>query len=614
MQSSLTKRDSKATTSTSPTRAPSGGGGDSRGLRGLDFESGARMLAPSQESGGTNSPSAPVRLSRGLPKPNLKSRLLGSTYTRVYALYSKVQKAKRGEGRALLEQLKAALEEWAGRKDESDERKPEVLALLDEVVSKLHAPPSPSGETTSESQTAPTTVPTTTTQVTPPTTTPPESTTTAPTTTPTTTTPESTPTTTTPESTTTPTTPESTTTTSQTPTVTPEPTTSNEPAWKQDRSILLPTAEIVRLSYDDCLLYLDSRPQAHVESLGRDNQFVGYAIGFDVEKTAQIAVRLILRTPDAVVERGASRAEAIRILTSQLRDKGIIRRLLSAEVRVVIVPANRLMTDLPEFAAQRGTYTFDGRPWDTVRGLGGQNTAITEENLLGIGQLDSSIGRKGWRDQTSMDNAIRTGNVAPNEAGRDGPTDSDAVMNNPGVYCDGYSTTNHEFFHTIHMFGLSRQDNQLIEREYNTKKSQPNTAQWADGPRLMPDGTTPSENYSSSTVYEYFAQTGCAFQGTNVGTDPYTGNTRNNGRSWVTANEPGLAGLLSRVCSDTELRNVNPTTARRAQEQQRNNPQPQPNGQTTTTQGQTGPQGQAPRTPSGPPPVTDTAMGFIQEK
>lgn len=411
--------------------------------------------------------------------------------------------------------------------------------------------------------------------------------------------------------------------TTPTPTTTPEPVKTEEvkpeakpevkqeevkpedPPWKKDPGLLLTVEDITKLSYEDCLTYLDTRPRDHVEGLGKDNKFVGYAIGFDVDKTAQLAVRIILRTPDAVVEKGASRAEAIRILTSQLRDKGIIRRLLAAEVRVVIVPANKLMTDLPEFAAQKGTYTFDGRPWDTVRGLGGQNTAITEENLLGIGQLDSSIGRKGWANQTAMDNAIKNGNVAPNEAGKDGPTDSDAVMNNPGVYCEGYSTTNHEFFHTIHMFGLSKQDNQLIQKEYDTKKSQPNTTQWADGPRTLPDGTTPSENYSSSTVYEYFAQTGCAFQGTNTGIDPYTGNARNNGRSWVTANEPGLAGLLGKICSDSELKNINPTTARKAQEDAKKKATaPTPTSVGTTPESK----------PSTPPPVTGGAMGFIQEK
>src|SRR5690606_1320531 len=160
------------------------------------------------------------------------------------------------------------------------------------------------------------------------------------------------------------------TTTTETPTT---PTTApTEPAWKTDPSIVLPASEVAKLSYADAIAYLDSRPSSVVPSLGTDRAFVGYIIGFDTDQCAQPAVRVILRTPDSVIEKGASRAEAIRILTSQLADKGIIRRLLANDARVIIVPKNKLMTDLPEFAAQKGTYTFDGRPWDTVRGLGGK--------------------------------------------------------------------------------------------------------------------------------------------------------------------------------------------------------------------------------------------------
>ena len=545
------------------------GSRQTRQLRGLDFASGQKMLDP-----GTSAPPSPGPAKRPMAMTEIQTRLNalgfncgevdGKIGVKTRAAIKAFQEANGLEVDGIVGPLTAAALRNAG------------------------------GGTTEVKTEAPVTTPTT-----------PEPKVEAPVTTPTTPEPKV------EAPVTTPTTPEvkveapvTTPTTTTTPEVKPEEPKPEEPAWKSDRSILLPVEDITKLSYEDCLVYLDSRPRDHVEALGKDNKFVGYAIGFDVEKTAQLAVRIILRTPDAVVEKGASHAEAVRILTSQLRDKGVIRRLLAAEVRVVIVPANKLMTDLPEFAAQKGTYTFDGRPWDTVRGLGGKNTAITEENLLGVTEMDSSIGRKGWANQAAMDNAIKSGNTAPNEAGKDGPTDSDAVMNNPGVYCEGYSTTNHEFFHTIHMFGLTKQDSQTIDKEYKAKKSMPKATHWADGPRLMPDGVTESENYASSTVYEYFAQTGCAFQGTNTGTDPYTGNPRNNGRSWVTTNEPGLAGIYSRVCSDTELKDVNPTQARKAQEEKKKKEATAPSGPMTG----------ATKTGTPPPPPVSTAMGFIQEK
>ena len=590
MQPELATRGAAPASATARSAEPAAGGAMARQLRGLDYAAGQQMLAPR--------PAAPAR---PMAMADIQTRLAALGYdpgpidgkigVKTRAAIKAFQEAKGLEVDGIVgSQTAAALQ--------AESLAPRGPASEAPVTTPTTAPAAPVTTPVTTAPEAPVTAPVTTPEapVTTPVTTAPEAPVTAPVTTPEApvtapvTTPEA-PVTTAPEAVVTP---------------TPEPK-PDEPAWKSNPSILLPVKDIIKLSYDDCLVYMDTRPSAHVESLGKDNQFIGYAIGFDVEKTAQLAVRIILRTPDSVVERGASRAEAIRILTSQLRDKGIIRRLLAAEARVIIVPSNKLMTDLPEFAAQRGTYTFDGRPWDTVRGLGSQNTAIAEENLLGS-DVDGSIGRAGWANQAAMDSALASGNTKPNEAGKAGPTDSDAVMNNPGVYCEGYSTTNHEFFHTIHMFGLSRQDNQLIEREYNAKKSQPNSVHWADGPRLMPDGVTPSENYASATVYEYFAQTGCAFQGTNTGTDPYTSNPRNNGRSWVTTNEPGLAGLLSRICSDSELRNVNPRAARKAQEDAKAASAPAP----------------APAAPIGgasaatpkttPPPAPTEAMGFIQEK
>ncbi|MCA9515104.1 MAG: hypothetical protein KC635_09200 [Myxococcales bacterium] len=656
----------------------SGGGGEekqattaSAPLRGMEFAAATSWLEPGAAESRTApppEPTAPVqaKLTGALPKPSLKSRIMKSTYTKVVALYDKVQKAKSKDEPSLLAQLQKALGEWLDHKDEDDDRRPAVKALLDEVSLKLNGPPQPTSTPTTTAPTSTSTPPTTTTPTTPTTTPTPKlvappllttptptpttptpttpTTTTAPTSTtpttsesttsptPTTPTPTSpttestttptTPTPTTPETTTTPTTttaPESTT----TPTTTETPTTPTtpEPAWKTDPSIVLPAAEIAKLSYDDAILYLDSRPSSVVQSLGKDNVFVGYIIGFDTDKCAQLAVRVILRTPDSVVEKGASRAEAIRILTSQLADKGVIRRLLANEARVIIVPKTMLMTDLPEFAKQKGTYTFDGRPWDVVRGLGGKNTAITEENLLGVGELDKSISRKGWKNQNAMDTAIKNGTTKANEAGKAGPTDADAVVNNPGVYCEGYSTTNHEFFHTIHNFGLSAVDNKTIQSEYDKKKKLPRATHWADGPRLMKDGKTDSENYSSSTVYEYWAQTGCAFQGTNTGTDPYTSNKRNNGRSWVTTNEPGLAAILSKVCSSTELKNVNPRAARKKQEEEEKKkatPTPTPSGTTAPTTAPTGGTTPTPTPPTGgttaptkTPPVPPTGSGVI---
>ncbi len=339
---------------------------------------------------------------------------------------------------------------------------------------------------------------------------------------------------------------------------------------------LLPVAEIIKLDYAALLNYLKTRPRDHVTTLRAEGAFRTRLRSFSTAELTQLTLTILIRTPDTVVDGPAARTEAFRILASQLQDKDIMMRLIENRVSVVIVPRDKLMTDLPEFASQRGRFTFDGRPWDITRGLGGRETAIAEENLLGLSSVSGSTARLGWDGQTSMEAARATDpNAMPAEGG------AGVQRFNPGVYCSGYSTTNHEFFHTIHQYGLSSADSQTIQTAYDAKKTEvpaappavegapapapltANDTEWADGIRRRLDGTA-SENYASSTVYEYFAQTGCAFQGTNTGVDPYTQRPRNNGRAWVLANEATLGPLLSKICSSTELTNVNPRDARAA--------------------------------------------------
>ncbi len=326
-----------------------------------------------------------------------------------------------------------------------------------------------------------------------------------------------------------------------------------------DPTVELPVTDLAKLSYVQLVQYLDTRDKGHVETLRSEAKFVDAVMKFSGEQVANIVVRIILRTPGSVVDRGGARDEAIRILTSQLRAKYIAKKLLTGDVLVVIVPKNVLMTDLPEFASLKDTYTFDGRPWDITRGSGGKNTAIAEENLLGedVG-TDPTMTKQGWNNQTDY------------EQDKNANTTTKKTRDyNPGVYCSGYSTTNHEFFHTIHQYGLPATDSGLIKQLYDAKKSQPNAVEWADGPRLD-QSNNPMENYASSTVYEYFAQTGCAYQGTNKGTDPSTGRPRNNGKGWVETNEPGLAGLIARTCADEELKGVNPSDLKKRNEAMQN--------------------------------------------
>lgn len=165
---------------------------------------------------------------------------------------------------------------------------------------------------------------------------------------------------------------------------------------------------------------------------------------------------------------GSQRGHA-RVLTAQLQNKKIARTGLAKNGYVVIVPRDKRMTDLAEFASLNNDKTLDERPWNSVRGVGDvvakdvvvgdvvvgevHYAAITEENLLG-GAPDPAVGG--------------------------------------GAYAEGYSTTSHEFAHMIHRTALTDADRTVITGGYTAKKNatddytQATADVWVDGPRINP--------------------------------------------------------------------------------------------------------------------------------
>lgn len=160
--------------------------------------------------------------------------------------------------------------------------------------------------------------------------------------------------------------------------------------------------------------------------------------------------------------------------------------LKKAKVEIVIIPHDKKMTDLDQFKALKGTNTFDGRLWDDVRGSGGMATpsgtfalAAPEENLTTI----------------------------------------------PGVadpYGKGYSVGMHEFAHTLHLKGLTDDQNKSIDKLFADRTT-------AGGPW--------TEAYGSSNKLEYFAQSTNAFFGMNQGIGQ-------NGRDWLEKNDPDMCKFL----------------------------------------------------------------------
>lgn len=173
------------------------------------------------------------------------------------------------------------------------------------------------------------------------------------------------------------------------------------------------------------------------------------------------------------------------------------RRLQRAHVALVIVPRDRRMTELAEFANLKGTSTIDGRAFDDVRGSGGMAAgglwaiAIPEENLV--------------------------------EAGTSGPRMADGTAPNP--YADGYSVGLHELAHTVEAKGLDSKEKKRVVELYEARKL-------AGGPW--------TEAYGASNEREYFAQSTNCYFGQN-------GGVGQNGEAWLQANDPAMYTFLGTV-------------------------------------------------------------------
>ncbi|MFI9782678.1 hypothetical protein ACIHEI_04075, partial [Kitasatospora sp. NPDC051984] len=222
---------------------------------------------------------------------------------------------------------------------------------------------------------------------------------------------------------------------------------------------------------------------------------------------AKVAADLIVHVDPRAEQAPSARHEAQQQVARMLQDPDTAAQLMKSGADVVIVPKDVRMTDVPELHNLRGgTNDSDaggGRGYDDMRGSGGKHSAVTEENLLG--------------ERTTIG------------AG--------------GHYADGYSTTTHEFSHTLHEHGLTPADKQTITDAFNKKKADAQdptkSVQW-------PDGSRPG-NYSSQDQHEYFAQATNAYLGTNHGHDAFTREPRNNGPEWVKQHEPDLYPLLKKL-------------------------------------------------------------------
>lgn len=215
----------------------------------------------------------------------------------------------------------------------------------------------------------------------------------------------------------------------------------------------------------------------------------------------RLAAELMVEVPQGTDRPVSARAVAHDLISRMLPNPRIARTLLGRGARVVVLPRDTPLTDLPFAHHLRGAATRDGRPWDTVRGARiGAHAVIPEENLLGEYQR-----------------------TAP--------------------YPDGFSSAVHEMAHLIHVIAMDDASKQLIEDAYVARRAEGPDESWPDGIRRDVLGN-PVDNYSSTDVYEYFAQLSNVYFGVNAGLDKATRRKKPNGAEWVVDHEDGLRPLL----------------------------------------------------------------------
>ena len=331
--------------------------------------------------------------------------------------------------------------------------------------------------------------------------------------------------------------------------------------------------EITKVNLQQHLRQALTRHRMKIRSIAEDD-FETLSEELNCSQWGQFVGEMILKIPSEVSNKAGCRREALRILTAMMgANPELGRGILQKKVEVVVVPKDVGMTHLPEFTDLKGERTFDGRDWDTVRGVGNVTQWKSLKSIKrGDGVKPSDMKRGRILLAITEENLLGTA----------------TTVDGAGCYARGYSTTSHEFAHVLHLQVLNPAQRQVVTQSFRTrqmrvvvnnstnavkvngqshvfgtnatKDMQVNAAlgvAWVDGPRSKTDGS-PQNCYSAMNEQEYFAQCVNAWLGTNSGNDPYTSQPRNNGKDWVLSNEPrAMASLLQDLFGGTTIDNTN---------------------------------------------------------
>ncbi|WHZ15366.1 MAG: hypothetical protein OJF52_002210 [Nitrospira sp.] len=258
-----------------------------------------------------------------------------------------------------------------------------------------------------------------------------------------------------------------------------------------------------------------------------------------------------------VIDHGASPA-AVKVAHERMAEilgalrPGNLAQIKGLTVELHLIPHDKKLTDLPEYASLKGTKTFDGRLYDDLRGAGGMrvgNTiryAVAEEELIAIPSAQGSTGNVagavlGGLAGAALGAAIGSlggpvgALVGGLLGGLAGAIAGAAIGKRKGTRKEGYGTgfvAGHETGHIVEQFALTKEQKIQLEKDYAERKK-------AGGPWLSPDW------YTSSGSGEYFAQSTAAYFGR-----PYTETAADEAmynREWLRKNDPAMYRLLTTV-------------------------------------------------------------------
>lgn len=242
------------------------------------------------------------------------------------------------------------------------------------------------------------------------------------------------------------------------------------------------------------------------------------------------AAYFCLTLADGLLYRAEAKAEALRVLSTQMAGDKVVARGAIDRVYMGVIPANALVTDFHPFSERRGEEDVatarEGSMYkDTITW-----SVVGEDLLLG-------------RPCT----ATYTPSSGPN-AGVPQPVGQ------------GLDDTAHgaayQFARGLAVSAISDADYAVVLEAYGERKKlsdrRPEVEMWIDGRAGC---------YASHDAKHFFAGLSSAYLGVNYGTDGTTHDTRKNGKAEVFRLEPTVYAILERIYAGGSLANTNTTGA-----------------------------------------------------